>query len=40
MLHDAGSVQTTSAQEHLYNSELDQTQRERSEIVTGDYLSL
>lgn len=37
-LHDAGCVQATSAQDHLYNSDLDQTQRERSKVTTGDSL--
>lgn len=40
MLHDAGDVQASSAQEHLYSSDLDKTQRERSKVVTGDSLSL
>lgn len=32
---DAVSVQTTSAQQYLHNSDLESTQRERSEVVTG-----
>ncbi|KAL3148501.1 hypothetical protein ABBQ38_013943 [Trebouxia sp. C0009 RCD-2024] len=27
----------SSAQEHLYSSDLDKTQRERSKVVTGDF---